>query len=268
MKQFKLFLLVLFIILSATIVSGAQRHVVKEGESIIDVAAMYDTTPLELAVANNLDLNSPLEAGQKLIIVKMAEEEIINNITVPEVHKVTKGETLYSIAKKYGVSVATLASINHIKANAKLVQGRIIKIITPAEEIVTNFEKNMVRVEKGNQTLVTYAMGLKGIPYVSGGSSRGGFDCSGFTSYVYAQFGKKIPRNSQSQYRGGKKVALNDLQKGDIVCFTTRRGGCSHVGIYIGNNKFIHAANKNKGVVVSSMSEKYYSSRYLGARRY
>ena len=266
MKNIKLFIIFIAIFLfSITMVSASQVHVVKKGESIVDIAAMYDTTPLELAVANDLNLETPLTEGHKLIIVKLNKDEILNNISSPSTHKVAKGETVSSVAKKYGISAATLAKINHIKTTTKLAACKILQLITPAEEYLSI---NKIKMEGGNQAMVNFAMTLQGTRYVSGGTSRGGFDCSGLTSYVYKQFGKKIPRTSAAQFKGGKKVAAGDLQKGDIVCFTTRRSGCSHVGIYIGNNKFIHASTHRTGVIVSSLSEKYYASRYLGARRY
>ena len=262
MKFYRVFLF-LFVVLLGSCLYASQMHVVQEGESIVDIAAMYDTTPLELAVANNLDLNNDLTEGQKLIIVKLEREEIVDSfidvIEAPATHKIAKGETVASVAKKYGISATLLAQINNIKTTTKLVQGKILQL----GDLLTRFKN-----EGGNQAMADLAMGLKGIRYVTGGTSRGGFDCSGLTSFVYKQFGKTIPRTSAAQFRGGKSVARGNLQKGDIVCFTTRRAGCSHVGIYVGNNKFIHASTHKTGVILSDLSEKYYSSRYLGARRY
>lgn len=110
--------------------------------------------------------------------------------------------------------------------------------------------------------VVAYAKQYLGSKYVSGGSSPStGFDCSGFTSYVYKHFGKSISRTSSGQRSNGTQVNKSDLQKGDIVCFT------GHVGIYIGDNKFIHAANPRKGVVITSLSDSYYVKNYITARR-
>ena len=256
---------IILIIINVTCLFAGQIHVVKPGESIVDIAAMYDTTPLELAVVNNLNLNEPIVEGAKLMIIKIDNDPFLAPVATPTTHKIVKGENLYTVSKKYGIPVQTLASINNIKANTKLKPGKIIKLVSD-QLLTVEAAENLPG--KGNQTLVNLALTLKGTRYVSGGTSRGGFDCSGLTSYVYAQMGKKIPRTSAMQYRGGQVVAPGDLQKGDIVCFTTRRAGCSHVGIYIGGGKFIHAATHNKGVIISSLSDKYYSARYLGARRY
>lgn len=94
-----------------------------------------------------------------------------------------------------------------------------------------------------------------------------GFDCSGFTQYVFRQCGYSINRTADAQYSNGSYVSYDSLQAGDLVFFanTYSASGITHVGIYIGGGEFIHAANG--GVKISSLSESYYSSRYYGARR-
>lgn len=110
--------------------------------------------------------------------------------------------------------------------------------------------------------IVEYAKNFLGTKYVYGGTSpKTGFDCSGFTQYVYKHFGYSISRTSDSQRNNGTNVSKSNLQAGDIVCFSR------HVGIYVGGNKFIHAENPANGVKISSLSEKYYTSKYITARR-
>jgi cell wall-associated NlpC family hydrolase len=110
--------------------------------------------------------------------------------------------------------------------------------------------------------VVAYAKKYLGYKYVSGGASPStGFDCSGFTTYVFKHFGISLSRTSSAQRNNGKKVEKSDLQPGDIVCFT------GHVGIYIGGNQFIHAANPSKGVIITSLSDSYYVKNYITARR-
>ena len=114
-----------------------------------------------------------------------------------------------------------------------------------------------------------------GTRYVYGGSSPSGFDCSGFTSYVYKQLGYSIPRSASSQWTGLETtISRDDLQPGDLVFFRdpsrSKGKACSHVGIYIGDGEFIHAASgssSGKKVRVSSLSENYYSGYYKGAKR-
>lgn len=106
--------------------------------------------------------------------------------------------------------------------------------------------------------------------YVWGATGPNSFDCSGLTQYVYKKCGKSIPRVACDQYSSSKKVSKSSLQKGDLVFFSSTAGGSyvGHVGIYIGDNKMIHAANSSVGVVTTSLSSSYYVSHYVGAGRY
>lgn len=118
-----------------------------------------------------------------------------------------------------------------------------------------------------SSSIVSVAQNYLGVPYVWGGTSPSGFDCSGFTQYVFRQCGYSINRTADAQYSNGSYVSYDSLQAGDLVFFanTYSASGITHVGIYIGGGQFIHAANG--GVKISSLSESYYSSRYYGARR-
>lgn len=115
-------------------------------------------------------------------------------------------------------------------------------------------------------SLVSYSKQFIGTPYVSGGSSPSGFDCSGFTSYVYSNYGVSLPRTAASQAGVGIEVSRSELAPGDLVFFNTY-GGISHVGIYVGDNSFIHSTVPGDTVKISSMSSSYYSSRFVCARR-
>jgi cell wall-associated NlpC family hydrolase len=105
-----------------------------------------------------------------------------------------------------------------------------------------------------------------GVKYNWGGTTTSGFDCSGFTGYVFKKLGIELPRTSRDMSKRGKKVARDDLRPGDLVFFNTDGKGVSHVGIYIGDGKFAHASRK-PGVTITSLSQEYYADRYLGARR-
>lgn len=117
--------------------------------------------------------------------------------------------------------------------------------------------------------IVAYAKKYMGYKYVSGGSSPStGFDCSGFTSYVYKQCGISISRSSSTQASNGTAVSKSNLQPGDLVIFNNRANtSIGHVGIYIGGNTFIHAGNSGTGVITTSLSDSYYSARYVTGRR-
>jgi hypothetical protein len=106
-----------------------------------------------------------------------------------------------------------------------------------------------------------------GTPYVWGGTTPEGFDCSGFTQYIFAKHGVFVPRNSYEQFEAGKPVQKQDLQPGDLVFFTTYAPGPSHLGIYIGEGKFVHALNNSTGVIASPLDNDYYKTRFVGAKR-
>lgn len=114
--------------------------------------------------------------------------------------------------------------------------------------------------------IADYALQYVGYPYVYGGEDPSGFDCSGFMQYVFAHFGYTINRTATAQLQNGYYVEYEDLQPGDIVYFGSG-SIASHVGLYIGDGKFVHAQGSSTGVVVSSLSETWYANRYLCAHR-
>lgn len=118
--------------------------------------------------------------------------------------------------------------------------------------------------------LVDTARRFLGIPYKWGGeSAREGFDCSGLTMTVYRMNGLSLPRNSRQQYRRGRPVAKGGLRPGDLVFFATNGGRrVSHVGIYLGSGRFIHAPKTGKTIRIASLSSSYFAKRYLGGRTY
>ena len=114
-------------------------------------------------------------------------------------------------------------------------------------------------------SVVATAKKYIGCKYVYGGSSPSGFDCSGFTSYVYKQFGVSLNRTAAGQYSNGVAVSRSNLQPGDLIMFG--KSGISHVAIYIGGGKIVHAANPSRGVTTDTINSGYYNNNYVGARR-
>ena len=143
--------------------------------------------------------------------------------------------------------------------------------VTPMEVEEKTEETTSSTTSNSNKgtSVVEYAKNYLGCKYVSGGSSPStGFDCSGFTSYVYKNFGVSLSRSSKGQINDGVAVSRSDLQPGDIVVFNNSGNtAIGHVGIYIGGDNFIHAANPSQGVTITSLSSSYYGKRYVGARR-
>ncbi len=117
------------------------------------------------------------------------------------------------------------------------------------------------------QRMVEYSKQFLGCNYNYGGSSPSGFDCSGFTSFIYRHFGIELEHSSSGQSTQGTGILKANLKPGDLVFFDTGRGSIGHVGMYIGDGKFIHAATESKGVIISSLYESYYTRTYVKARR-
>lgn len=114
-----------------------------------------------------------------------------------------------------------------------------------------------------SQRVVAIARAHLGLPYVWGGSSPAGFDCSGFVMYVYSRVGIALPHNAAKQYRYGTLVTRERLEPGDVVFFD----GLRHNGIYIGDGRFIHARRRGGGVMISGLGESWYRARWVGGRR-
>jgi len=137
-----------------------------------------------------------------------------------------------------------------------------------------NVNARQARFQAQNKALasgnvIAAASAFRGTRYVMGGTSRSGFDCSGFVRYILsASGGVELPRTATEQYYNGTPISRAQLQPGDLVFFkNTYKHGISHVGIYAGEGKFIHAANAHKGVRTDNLGDSYYVSHYAGARR-
>lgn len=129
--------------------------------------------------------------------------------------------------------------------------------------ITTNTTTSETTNSGKGSDVVSYAKQFLGCKYVYGGTTTKGFDCSGFTQFVYAHFGINLNRTAAAQYSNGTSVT--NLQAGDLVMFG--KSGINHVGIYIGGNTFIHAANPSRGVTTDTLASGYYKTNYVGARR-
>jgi cell wall-associated NlpC family hydrolase len=143
----------------------------------------------------------------------------------------------------------------------------------PSEETLSSRSGSAVEASaavSGNSgsDLVAYAKNYLGVKYVYGGSTPKGFDCSGFTVYVFKHFGISLSRSASAQFKQGVSVSKGDLQPGDLVFFSQGSKSIGHVGIYVGGGSFIHASSPGDVVKITSLSESYYKARYKGARRF
>lgn len=205
-------------------------------------------------------------------------------------HTMEKGETLTSISGQYGMSVRELKEWNHIRRPRKLKAGTRILVRKPeAEEpavvatapAVVAPESPAVKEAKGTsgpaggagglggikEKLVLVARKMLDIPYQFGGRSFLGIDCSGYVQKVFSLFDIVLPRTAREQFHLGKLVGMDNLSIGDLVFFRTYAKFPSHVGIYLGDNQFIHASSKDRKVTIDSLDAPYYIKRFVGARR-
>lgn len=279
------------------LVMAQDTHVVKSGECLWNIASSNGVTVDSIRNLNNLN-SDLLKIGQVLILnspattpapaVTPAPAPVPAQTAAPEVapvpavvpapaiplaamvspttdYLVQSGDTLWGISIRYGTTVANLRAINGLTSDTLRV-GQTLKVsgtaTIPAGPTVSRSGSSV-----SGDRVVAKAAEYLGTPYRYGGSSPAGFDCSGFTKYIFSQFDISLNRSSSDQYSNGVAVSRDELLPGDLVFFNTY-GGISHVGIYCGNGKFIHSSSPSSGgVIYSSLSEKYYAPKYVGARR-
>lgn len=205
-----------------------------------------------------------------------------------QVYVVRAGDTLWRISHRLGVRPATLATANHLSLASTIHPG--LQLVVPAAPAPAP-DRRVPAVVRGDETvrgqmaapvpsrsaltasragfsarIAAMAMSFVGRPYAWSGLGSSGFDCSGLVARVYAAAGRLLPHSSFGQFAIGAPVSREGLAAGDLVFFRTYSPGPSHVGIYVGDQRFVHASY-SRGVIVSSINEPYYFDRYLGARR-
>lgn len=171
----------------------------------------------------------------------------------------------YNVPKASGeFDARTARAVMTYQKQARLNQTGVVDEIT--WHFLMDYGKGGNYGKKDVTRLLIIAMRFGGVPYVWGGETPAGFDCSGFVQYVFRQIGINLPRTADVQYELGRKVLQSELQPGDLVFFETYEPGASHNGIYVGDGNFI-GANSGTGVAVASLASPYWRTRYLGARR-
>lgn len=248
------------------------RYKIKKGDSLSVIARKHHTTVEKIRQANGMKRSETLRLGR---VLKVPQNKTVKK-TIAKAPK-NKQKIILSQAKKTTSNKKLVASISNldtislskakVKKDEKLSLGDILfggkKDKTVKCDKSVNAKK-CVRIT----SLAKKKLGKRYVWGATGG--RNTFDCSGLTTYVYKQNGIKLPRRAIAQSRVGKRVKRENLKKGDLVFFDTskrRKGYVNHVGIYIGDNKFIHASSAKKKVVITSLSKPFYSKRFTGARR-
>ncbi|MEN6567990.1 MAG: NlpC/P60 family protein [Veillonellales bacterium] len=189
-------------------------------------------------------------------IVTTAILDLINNNT-EEIYIVHPGDTAYTIAERLDMTAYDILRDNDLEnPHALLKPGTVLHL-----------KRSATGTNGTGSALINFASNFIGTPYVWAGNSPGGFDCSGFIYYIFIEHGVSLPRMADAQFNEGASVEKAALLPGDLVFFETYEPGPSHVGIYLGDDKFIHASSAAGQVIISDLNKPYYAMTYLGARR-
>jgi cell wall-associated NlpC family hydrolase len=298
--RFSLLPAIIFFLAGPAILQADVTHTVKPGESLYAIGKKYQVNTEEILAANQLS-SETIRVGQKLVVpgveakrgnsvtknVSPSEGEAAGASKVPKMHKVKKGETLASIAKKYGLEAEDLKEINELKG-PKLKAGQVIRLRLEEDGEDFGAEKNesdkapgekqeaisfvqgdgFLMGEKSRELLGRVAKSFMGFRYTKGGGSINGMDCSSYVQRVYKIFGIDLPRTAREQFRMGYAVAKNALQVGDLVFFKRAKSRePTHVGIYIGDNKYIHTSQTKRQVDMDNLEGRYANLHFVGAKR-
>ncbi|MDM5297344.1 LysM peptidoglycan-binding domain-containing protein [Bacillus pumilus] len=256
------------VLLGTTLFAGAasaQSVKVQKGDTLSVLAKKYKTTVSKIKSDNKLK-SDMIYVGQTLKVNGTSTKTTtkVKAASATTTHKVVKGDTLSKIGKKYGMTVKELKSLNKLKTDLiKIGQKLKVKKTTKVKTTPVK-EKTATASSLNTSKLVADAKALNGTPYKWGGTTPKGFDCSGFMWYVINKQ-KKITRQTTEGFWSSMK-SVSTPKVGDFVFFTTYKSGPSHMGVYLGNNKFIHAASD--GVTISDMTSSYWKPIYLGAKTF
>jgi peptidoglycan endopeptidase LytE len=299
----KVVLVCIMVLLAPSLVFAAKAHQVKKNESLYNIAKKYHVTVNDLKAANHM-VSNRIKRGDVLVIPPRSSASV-EEARAPkaETYKVKKGDSLARIARKTGLSVKELKRLNSL-GKKKLRPGTVLalrengsgeeqrpraekrvvlrnsdlfnkkdydqslaELTEPEPDQQVDLNKNVELNTDNINLLKSKAYGFLGIRYRFGGSSTRGIDCSSFVQQVFREMEISLPRTAREQFEVGNEVAPGDLQKGDLVFFRTYAHYPSHVGIYLGNSKMIHASSRDRRVVISTMDTPYYRSRFIGAKR-
>lgn len=267
----------------------AATYTVQKGDTLSKIAQNHQVTITDIMKWNNLSKDT-IFVAQKLEIQKQSTSEdkkpsVPSTSVKPSTtsHTVGKGDTLSKIAKQYNVTIKDIMNWNKLEKDTIFI-GQVLKISSGAVIPEGDTVHNNVTSDAGTPSKVTandptangqaiykktveVANTLVGTPYLYGGNTPVGLDCSGFIFYAFNQGGLKIGRASSEGYFNGNTTSVQNPVPGDLVFFeNTYKEGISHMGIYLGDNKFVHAGPD--GVEISDVTYSYWSSKLVAYKRF
>ena len=247
-------------------------HTVKKGDTLASISKKYTISASDIRELNNLK-SKKLKNGQKLLVKHIG----------PKTYTVKKGDNIQKIAKKFDIDVDDLMTLNELDSHDLLAGQKLYLEEKLDESSAENIQKLMGRtveeeIKKVSETeefaekktqdkVITFAKKMINIPYKFGGNSILGIDCSAYVKKVYGLLGVDLPRTAREQFNEGDAIDRDELSIGDLVFFRTYASFPSHVGIYLGNNLFIHASSKGRKVTIDSLETPYYLKRFIGGKR-
>ncbi|MCM3726880.1 NlpC/P60 family protein [Neobacillus cucumis] len=238
-------------ILFASFTGTASAHeliyTVQSGDTLWKISQANKISIADLKTWNNL-ISDTLYVNQKLSLLAPHSHDTT--------YTVQSGDTLWKISSRFNISVTQLKTMNNLATDT--IQVGQVLMVSATTSSTTAPETTVSKV----QMVINEANKYIGTPYLWGGNTPAGFDCSGYTSYVFAKVGITIPRTAATQWSG--LTPVSNPNPGDLVFFETYAPGPTHVGIYLGNNKFIQAGSS--GVSIADLTNIYWKPRYLGAR--
>ncbi len=260
-----------------------EKYSVRKGDSLAKIAKKFRVSVNDIKAVNGLQDNK-LKIKQVLAIpdkgrrhASAASKRQSASVETPkietEIYIVKKGDTLRLIANEAGISVKELKRLNHLRrSSVKMGQKVLVPLREGEQETEDDEIPQTVAESHKSESLgkwkdqdernlfIKVVKSFLGVPYRLGGNSVRGIDCSAFVKKVYEIFDVTLPRTAREQSLIGKKVDRDELEAGDLVFFKTRR---DHVGIYVGDNKFVHLSFKSRQAKVDSMESPYFFNRFL-----
>ncbi|MEE9912696.1 MAG: C40 family peptidase [Deltaproteobacteria bacterium] len=291
---------ILLLLFCFNINAYAGSYKVKKGDSLYSISRQLGVGMDEIKKTNHLSGNK-LKPGQILSIHHKGSASPAYAKSKPQStahYTIKAGDTLSTIAKKTGVSARQIAALNNVQSKNLRVGRQLIlsrsrapepvaAVADEDEELLDDEEDadspdtpgEIACDDKSNEELlgkwgsaderklfIKVSTGFLGAPYRLGGATVKGIDCSAFVRKMYSFFDIALPRTAREQSAVGVRIDRNQLEEGDLVFFRTRKP-IGHVGIYIGNNEFVHASYKGKSVRIDSLDQPYFQKRFQRAVR-